>query len=165
MPPARYNDLHERMGNLNELLAWAHARAIEDLLARTGPAPVMVDEFAPGVLARHLMPRGRATVVKEQPRAESDVAVAAASLVARAEYLAAMAALEARYGIRLPRGAGPAVMQVARELSAAHGFPVLREVAKLHFATTRSTGKPCAADSSRATCMTAGPAPRGSRMP
>lgn len=136
IPPPTYNDLYERIRNLNDLLAWAHARAIEDLLSQTGTVPVLVDEFAKNVLKRHLMERARKAVVTEQIRGEADVAVAAASIVARADYLASMAALETRIGHRLPRGAGPGVMQVARELAAERGPEFLREVAKLHFTTT-----------------------------
>src|SRR5216110_3369657 len=32
--PAKYNELYERFGNLNKLLAWGHARVIENLLAK-----------------------------------------------------------------------------------------------------------------------------------
>jgi len=136
LPPRAYNDLYERVGNLNALLAWAHARAIEDLLAEVGPVPVVVDQFARGVLPRHLMEKGRRAHVTEVVRGEADVAVAAASLVARAEFLAGMAALEARVGHPLPRGAGPAVAPAARRVVAERGAGFLREVAKLHFATT-----------------------------
>lgn len=136
LAPSTYNDLYEQMGNLNDLLAWGHARAIEDLLAEVGDAPVVVDQFARGVLQRHLMARGRAAHVEERVRGESDVAVAAASLVARAEFLAGMARLSSEVGRALPRGAGAPVLAVARELAAARGGAFLREVAKVHFATT-----------------------------
>lgn len=136
LPPPAYNDLYARVGNLNALLAWAHARAIEDLLSEVGLVPVVVDQFARGVLPRHLMEKGRQARVTEVVRGEADVAVAAASLVARAEFLAGMAALEARVGMPLPRGAGPPVLKAARALVAAKGQAALREVAKLHFTTT-----------------------------
>lgn len=136
LPPLAYNDLYERMGNLNALLAWAHGRAIEDLLARTGIVPVVVDQFARGVLPRFLQEKGRQAEVTEVVRGEADVAVAAASLVARAEFLAGIAALEARVGHALPRGAGPPVLQAARGIVATRGPAALREVAKVHFTTT-----------------------------
>lgn len=138
--PERYNEMYAQTPNLNDLLAWAHARAIEDLRARVGAVPVLIDQFArPEVLERHLMQHGKEAPVRQDVRAESqDVAVAAASIVARAEFLAGLAALEARTGARLPPGAGPPVLRAARELVARKGAGALREVAKLHFATTKA---------------------------
>jgi ribonuclease HIII len=143
LPPPRYNELYDRVGNLNHLLAWAHAKALEDLLGEVGPVPVVVDQFAqPHVLERHLQERGRATRVTQNVRGEADVAVAAASIVARAEFLAGLAQLEARHGVRLPKGAGAPVVRAAREVAARGGRNMLREVAKLHFATTRAAFEP-----------------------
>jgi len=137
-PPA-YNEAYERVGNLNVLLASMHAAALERLLDQAGPADVLVDQFAhPGVLERQLRDRGVQATVRQATHAESDVAVAAASLVARAEFLAGLAALEVRHGVRLPKGAGPQVVKAAREVVARGGPPLLREVAKVHFATTRA---------------------------
>lgn len=140
LPPPTYNDLYARMGNLNDLLAWAHARAIEDLLARVGSVPVLVDQFARGALRRHLMPLARAAEVTEEVRGEADVAVAAASLVARAEFLAGLAALETSLGMPLPRGAGAPVIRAARAIVHARGAGALPAVAKMHFATTSTVG-------------------------
>lgn len=137
--PERYNEMYALTPNLNDLLAWAHARAIEDLRAKAGAVPIVVDQFArPDVLERHLMQRGREAPVAQIVRGESDVAVAAASLVARAEFLAGLAALESRTGARLPPGAGAPTIRAAREFVARRGSAALREVAKLHFATTKT---------------------------
>ena len=134
--PPTYNETYARFGNLNHMLAWAHARAIEDLLAQTGVVPVLVDQFARGVLQRHLMPLGKQADVREKVRAESDVPVAAASVVARAEFLAGLARASRKIGFPLPRGAGPAVTQAAREVVGEKGFEALGKVAKMHFAIT-----------------------------
>lgn len=137
--PERYNALYERVRNLNDLLAWAHARAIEDLLAQVETPHVLVDQFAhPSVLQRHLLEAGRRADVRQVVRAESDVAVAAASLVARADFLAGLAQLSTRAGVRLPPGAGAPVVRVAKQLGARGGLPALEAVAKVHFATTRA---------------------------
>lgn len=139
LPPPQYNTMYERVGNLNSLLAWAHATALEDLLGRVGSVPVVVDQFArPEVLERHLKEKGRATNVRQVVGGEADVAVAAASIVARADFVAGVAALESQHNLRLPLGAGPPVVRAAREVGARGGSTLLREVAKLHFATTRS---------------------------
>jgi ribonuclease HIII len=142
-PPA-YNDVYERFGNLNTLLASMHAAALERLLGDVGPTTVLVDQFAhPGVLERQLREKGRAAKVEQAVRAESDVAVAAASLVARAEFLAGLAALEVRHQLRLPKGAGPPVIRAAKDIAARGGRPLLFQVAKMHFATSaRALGPP-----------------------
>lgn len=138
LAPPRYNDLYERIHNLNDLLAWAHASVLEDLLGQVGAVPVLVDQFArPEVLERHLKDKGRATRVTQAVRGESDVAVAAASILARAEFLGGLAALEVQHGVRLPKGAGAPVVKAAREIGARGGITMLRQVAKVHFATTR----------------------------
>lgn len=138
LAPPRYNDVYERFGNLNTLLASLHAECIEELLGQVGDVPVVVDQFArPEVLGSRLGPLGRAASVSQSVRAESDVAVAAASILARAEFVAGIAALEARHGARLPKGAGAPVVSAARHLVAHQGRGLLRDVAKTHFATMR----------------------------
>ncbi|HEX8086872.1 MAG TPA: ribonuclease HIII [Solirubrobacteraceae bacterium] len=135
--PPRYNDLYEQFGRegrrLNELLAWLHARSIEDLLAAgADPAYAIVDQFADArVVEGRLLAgtRERALRVVQFPRAEADVAVAAASILARDEFLRRLGGL--------PKGGGsPAVLAAAREIAARGGVEALRKVAKLHFATT-----------------------------
>lgn len=139
LAPPLYNDVYDRFGNLNVLLADCHARALERLLGQTGPVPVVVDQFArPEVLVRRLGEKARGVEVTQAVRAESDVAVAAASLVARAEFLAGLAQLEVQHGLRLPKGAGVPVVKAAREIAAKGGKTLLRQVAKLHFATTQA---------------------------
>jgi ribonuclease HIII len=139
LAPPLYNEVYDRFGNLNTLLADCHGRALERLLAQTGPVPVVVDQFArPEVLLRRLGEKARGVEVTQAVRAESDVAVAAASLVARAEFLAGLAQLEVQHGLRLPKGAGVPVVRAAREMAAKGGKTLLRQVAKLHFATTQA---------------------------
>lgn len=139
LAPPRYNEVYERFGNLNVLLATLHAQALERLLAETGAVEVLVDQFAhPGVLERQLREKGRAATVRQAVRAEADIAVAAASLVARAEFLAGLAALSVQHGVALPKGAGTPVIKTAKDLAARGGRPALWPVAKMHFATTRT---------------------------
>lgn len=136
--PARYNQLYERLKNVNRILAWAHARALEDLLARVPVDVVVADQFAkdPGRLERALMARGRLVELRQIPHAEADLAVAAASVLARARFLRELERLSRVAGMRLPKGAthveGP-----ARELFRRGGIEELARFAKLHFATTQ----------------------------
>lgn len=135
--PLRYNELYAQMRNLNRLLAWAHARAIENLLARVDCGLAVADQFGDArFLEESLMKRGRRVRLVQQVRAESDPAVAAASVLARAEFLRSIERASARAGLELPRGATH-VVQAAQQVLAAGGQELLRQVAKLHFKTTK----------------------------
>lgn len=137
--PRRYNEMWDTMGNVNRILAWAHARAIEETLSRAPEATAAVaDQFGDEALIRDaLFKRGRSVQLLQMPRAERDPAVAAASILARAEFLRRLDALGREAGVRLPKGASAQVDAVARALVAAQGAGVLARVAKRHFRTTR----------------------------
>lgn len=135
--PEAYNRLYDKIGNLNRLLAWAHARALEDLLAEAPADYALVDKFADErVLRRALMEAGRSIEVEQRTKAESDPAVAAASILARDIFLGRMDALSRSAGITVPRGAGPPVLAAGRQLVAKHGPDALGRFAKLHFKTS-----------------------------
>jgi ribonuclease HIII len=144
LPPERYNLLYrsfsEQGRNLNHLLAWAHARSIEDLLLMGArPDVVIVDQFADVHHIEHrLLAQTRASGVEvlQFPRAESDAAVAAASILAREAFVEWLAWASARLGKILPKGASPQVQEVARQIAKAGGRDALSRVAKLHFRTT-----------------------------
>lgn len=135
--PAKYNELYARIGNLNHLLAWGHAKAIENVL-EIQPADLAIsDQFAdPRLILSRMQERGRGIRLESKVRAESDVAVAAASILARAEFLRRLQALSDEHGIPLPKGAGAGVPETAIRFAREKGFSRLSEVAKLHFKTT-----------------------------
>ncbi len=136
--PARYNELYESLGNLNRILAWAHARAIENLAAAWPEASrAVTDKFGDDAyVARALMKRGRELELVQRVRAEDDAAVAAASLLARAEFLARLARLSKKAGLPLPKGASASVEEAARRLARGKGREALKEFVKVHFKTT-----------------------------
>jgi ribonuclease HIII len=134
--PERYNALHGKFGNLNVLLAWAHARAIENLLGRVDCKRVISDQFGDEkLLKERLMKRGKKVELIQRPRAEDDIAVAAASVLARATFLKSLEALSKAYGVAFPKGA-TVVEEAGRLFVAAYGGERLSEVAKVHFKTT-----------------------------
>jgi ribonuclease HIII len=135
--PEKYNPLYEKIGNLNRLLAWGHARVIENLCGRRPECPAALsDQFAnPRVLERALMERGRKITLRQQTKAESDYAVAAASILAREKFIDWLAAAEKKWGVKFPKGASSAVLEAARTLVHTHGPDALRATAKLHFKT------------------------------
>lgn len=135
--PETYNRLYASIGNLNRLLAWGHARVIENLLEYNPDCPRMLsDKFADErLISRALMERGRKIRLDQRVRAESDVAVAAASILARDGFLAGMKKLSEISGRELPKGAGTTVKNTAIELYAANSPELFRKIAKLHFKT------------------------------
>jgi ribonuclease HIII len=139
--PAKYNELYEKFGNLNLLLGWGHARAIENLLAKKPACPrSLSDQFADArVINASLLKRGRKITIEQRPRAESDIAVAAASIVAREAFINWLERKSKELGLRLERGVSPSVKESARKLVELSGAGVLREVAKVHFRTAHET--------------------------
>jgi ribonuclease HIII len=137
-----YNRLYEKMGSVNSILAWGHARVIENLLAasaKMNPPPLRAisDQFAYSktVVEKALMAQGRELELVQRHKAEEDLAVAAASILARDEFVTRLFKLEKEFGVKLPKGASTAVETAAKELIAKHGAGVLPKVAKTHFRT------------------------------
>lgn len=136
--PTKYNELYAKIGNLNRLLAWGHARAIENVLEIRPCELVISDQFAdPAGLKRQLFEKGRSVTLESRVRAEADIAVAAASILARAEFLERLRRLGLEFDTELPKGAGPPVLVAAKRFVQNHGAARLGEVAKLHFKTTQ----------------------------
>lgn len=135
--PPRYNSLFTKIGNLNRMLAWGHARTIEDLCDLRPDCPRAVsDQFAnESVLRRALMERGKSIELIQRTKAESDFAVAAASILAREKFIDWLDAKGNELGIPLPRGVSPAVKAAARAIVARHGVEGLEGAAKMHFKT------------------------------
>ena len=145
-----YNRLYAKMRSVNAMLAWGHARVIENLMGqrhRMNPPPVRAisDQFAANkeTVAKALMTLGREIELVQKHRAEEDLAVAAASILARHEFVTRLGALEKQFGTKLPKGASAAVDAAAKEIVAKDGPEGLAKVAKMHFRTAlRAQGLP-----------------------
>ncbi len=145
-----YNRLYAKMKSVNTLLAWGHARVIENLLGQKhqmNPPPLraMSDQFAASkdVIEKALMAAGREIEFIQQHRAEEDLAVAAASILARDEFVKGLGKLEKQFEMKLPKGASAAVDAAAKEFVAKFGAGALAKVSKLHFRTAfRAQGLP-----------------------
>jgi len=135
--PERYNDLYEKFGNLNKLLGWGHARVIENLLEKKPDCPrSLSDQFADArVIQQALLQHGRKIDIEQRTKAESDVAVAAASILAREAFINWLELRGKTLGMKLGRGASTDVKEAATKLVEAKGPGILREVAKVHFRT------------------------------
>lgn len=137
--PQRYNELYAKIRNLNRLLAWGHARALENLLQQVECQIAISDQFGDErLIVNALQEKGKQIRLEQRPKAESDVAVAAASILARAEFLTRLDRLSREVGTSLPKGASQAVELAARMVVKKHGRDRLSTVAKLHFKTTQS---------------------------
>ncbi len=136
--PEKYNELQQKFGNLNSMLAWAHARTIENLLSKVRCTKVVVDQFANKRLVQDaLMKKGKEVRLEQRHKAESDLVVAAASILARAEFLRRLKALSDQLGVPLPKGASKKVDETAWRLIQEKGEEILKKVAKVHFVTTQ----------------------------
>lgn len=132
-----YNKLYAKMHSVNRLLSWGHARTIENLLDTIPSCSKAIsDQFGnKASVERALMKKGRAIKLVQRHRAESDLAVAAASILAREGFLLSLQALEKQYGQPFPKGASPQVREAARELIETQGPEIVMETAKCHFRT------------------------------
>ena len=138
--PKRYNEVYNKIHNLNVLLARAHAHALESLLEKVSCDLAIADQFGnKSILLNALMEKGRKIKLEQRPHAEEDIAVAAASILARAKFVQQMEQLSIRIGKTLPKGAwDPSIVTIGREIIAKYGQSTLAEVAKLHFKTTET---------------------------
>lgn len=137
--PRRYNELYSEIGNLNRLLAWGHARVIAALHEKVPTCPrALSDQFAnEWVLKRALGQRRIPVQLEQRTKAESDVAVAAASILARDRFVQWMKQTAEASGCPMPLGCAPHVTRAAQHFVATHGIERLQDVAKLHFKVTQ----------------------------
>ena len=135
--PEAYNRLYGNFKNLNKLLAWGHSRALENLLDREIDCRwALSDKFGDErLIKRALFNKGKQIELKQQTKAESDIAVAAASILARAEFVTRIKKLGEDIGITLPKGAGKPVLDTAAKIIREFGQDSLNSLAKTHFKT------------------------------
>jgi len=134
--PTKYNELYARFKNINAILGWAHARVIQNLLEQGhNPKAIIIDQFGPEfrVLSHLREINYDIKNIHFFVRAEVDLAVAAASVIARFVFLKEMDALSEKIGSRIPLGAGAPVDQAAKLIVQKHGLAVFKDYAKLHF--------------------------------
>ena len=145
-----YNRLYTKMRSVNTLLAWGHARVIENLMGKRyqmNPPPVKAisDQFAASksVIEKALMAQGKGLQLVQRHKAEEDIAVAAASILARDAFVKGLAKLEKDFSMKLPKGASAAVDAAAKQFVDERGAGELAKISKLHFRTAlRAQGLP-----------------------
>jgi ribonuclease HIII len=145
-----YNRLYTKMRSVNAMLAWGHARVIENLMGwrhKMNPAPVRAisDQFAHSkeVIAQAIMYLGKGIELVQRHKAEEDIAVAAASILARNEFVTRLERMGKEHEMVFPKGASATVDAAAKEFVTKFGADGLAKVAKLHFRTAlRAQGLP-----------------------
>jgi ribonuclease HIII len=134
--PAKYNELYAQFKNLNHLLGWGHATAIEQLVLLTNCQNVIIDQFADeSVVIRALQRKSIQLNLNQRHRGEEDLVVAAASILARMTFVEAMDHLSEKYKMEIPKGASAKTIQVGKKLVREYGSEVLEQTGKMHFKT------------------------------
>jgi len=125
------------MKNLNRLLAWGHARVLENLLEKYSCDGAISDQFGDEqFLNNALMEKGKSVKLIQMPKAEQNIAVAAASIIARKIFVEQLERLCRKYNVPTAKGASDQVVQAAQTIVSEHGKRELSKVIKMHFKTT-----------------------------
>ena len=137
--PPRYNELYEKFGNLNRLLAWGHARVLENILSnREAPAAVS-DKFGDErLILNSLQEKGKKLELYQFHKAEKYTAVAAASILARDRFNDWFEMKKREFKIDIPKGASGKVTETARKIRTEFGDEFLSQLIKTHFKTYRT---------------------------
>lgn len=135
--PEKYNQLYEKMGNLNRLMGWAHARVIENLLGKCDASEVISDKFGnEKLILDALQQKGRSINLKQVTKAEKFIAVAAASILARESVIKWFYNQSKKYKLTLPKGSSSEVENIAKLLLEKYGEEMMKNLIKLHFKTS-----------------------------
>ena len=132
-----YNEVYEKFQNLNHILAWGHAKVLENTLEQVECQYALSDQFGdPSLVKNALMVKGKQVTLFQRTKAESNLAVAAASVLARAAFIADMEKIGKIFQMTFPKGASQQVVDTAKKFVKKYSKEELEYVAKLHFKIT-----------------------------
>jgi len=135
--PKKYNELYSRIGNVNRILGWAHAKVIENLLENHPVAEAISDKFGDEkYIYSSLQERGQNITLHQVTKAERYTAVAAASILARDRFNSWFKHENAKLGFELPKGASDICEAAAEKIMSKIGNHSLKDFVKLHFKNT-----------------------------
>jgi ribonuclease HIII len=136
--PEKYNELYKKIGNVNKLLAWGHARVLENLLSIVKTTTAISDKFGnESFIKNSLMSKGKEINLHQATKGERFTAVAAASILARDKFISWFEVQQKKLYTTLPKGASLLVEEAARKLRDSNGDEFISKIAKLHFKTTK----------------------------
>ena len=135
--PKKDNELYIKFQNLNTLLGWAHIKAMTLLADKVGCNSVLLDQFTkPPFMTNMLLRSGNDHIVlTERTKAEEDIAVACASILARDAFVKGMEKLSSDYEMEIPKGASKKVILAGKKFLSTYGRGKLADVSKTHFKT------------------------------
>lgn len=136
----QYNQLHAE-NNMNKLKAVLHNKVLWSLIneEKINSKLIVVDEFAKEeryysyIKESPNIQRGITFMTKAE---DKNMAVACASIISRYLFLREFDKLSDNLGIPLPKGAGPQVDAIGKEVVEKYGKDKLKEVAKYNFNNT-----------------------------
>jgi ribonuclease HIII len=141
--PQEYNEQVKELKNVSILLAKQHSKVIEmglrDLAEKNIECKeVVIDQFSSkkSRVIDELGPLGKKIRFVQFHKGESDIAVACASVIARAIFLIELDKMSKEYYFTFPKGASN-VIETGREFVKKHGVEELKKVAKISFKTTK----------------------------
>lgn len=134
--PKRLTEMLKESHNINKTLAWAHSKAIEEVLEKSKEniKKVVIDQFSKSKsrVLDAIGENGSKLEIIQKHGGESDVAVAAASIVARCTFVNDMDEMSKKYGDEFPKGASN-VIEFAKKFVEQNGREELNNVAKTTF--------------------------------
>ncbi len=134
--PAKYNEIYGQFKNLNRLLGWGHATCIEKLVETSSCRRVIIDQFADESIVFNALKRKQITLdLTQRHRAEEDLVVAAASILARQTFLEGLQKMQEEFGMVFPKGASAQTISAGKQFVRKFGKEALQNVGKLHFKT------------------------------
>jgi ribonuclease HIII len=138
LKPEKYNQLHAKMGNVNLILGWAHAKVIENILNSFEVEEAISDKFGnEKTILNALQEKGRQIKLHQVTNAERYTAVAAASILARDEVIKWFEVNSKKLKIIIPKGASAVVENCASKVIENFGRDVLPGLVKIHFKTSK----------------------------
>lgn len=134
--PSVFNHMYSLSPNMNVILVKAHSHAVRGVLRRTDCSRILVDQFTTEDRMRNELADIPGLEILQRHRAEENMAVAAASILARYTYMKRLSELSEKYGIDFPAGAGDAADAAAALFAEKYGKDALRDVCKINFKNT-----------------------------
>ena len=129
---------YKKFNNLNTMLGWAHSTVIANLSEKTNCKNALIDQFADKSVVENALKRKNLKLnLVQRTHAESDIVVAAASIIARASFVDGIDLLSDDVSIKLPKGAGAPVLAAGKKIFLKEGLEIFSKIAKLHFKTLK----------------------------
>jgi ribonuclease HIII len=135
--PKKYNELYSKVGNVNRILGWGHAKVIENLLEKQKVEEAISDKFGDEkYIFTSLQDKGKDISLQQVTKAERYTAVAAASILARDRFNSWFKHEKEKLGFELPKGASENSELAAEKIMRKLGDHSLTDFVKYHFKNT-----------------------------